>query len=298
MVCAVHLSGFRLFSKAAETSQFLNRSRYPENEFAQALAVHTDITNPSVTVRAIEGVFVTPPRKQNGVERPWSAGELAKRLFQSWNSRSPREGEKNQPELLLAQGIAHEVSKAFCGWKELADNPVHALACADDYLATLGDRFPKLRALPPATAGSAQAGTLAFDSESPFVAMVGNEEIWLHQVVAICAGRLKRDLPELDPLSPQFAGKLTASIVTSQNNGLSWLFGKGLRFLRQSSITQIAKTFLSRRTSGVGLNNSKSLRTRFLSIHFSPPTATLSFAGPLAARYPRGSRTTGSVLAN
>ena len=29
LVCAVHLSGFRLFSKAAETRRFVNRRRYP-----------------------------------------------------------------------------------------------------------------------------------------------------------------------------------------------------------------------------------------------------------------------------
>lgn len=33
LVCAVHLSGFRLFSKAAETRRFVNRSRYPEAAF-------------------------------------------------------------------------------------------------------------------------------------------------------------------------------------------------------------------------------------------------------------------------
>ncbi|MCY4388557.1 MAG: type V CRISPR-associated protein Cas12c [Desulfurellaceae bacterium] len=242
LVCAVHLSGFRLFSKVAETRQFLNRSRYPENEFAQALAAHTEIENPSVTVQSIESVFVTPPRKQDGVARLWSADELAKRLFQTWNNRSPREGERNHPELLLAQGIARAVTKAFSGWKELADNAVHALTCADNYLATLGNRFPKLSDLPPLTAGSTQTGTLAFDPESPFLNMTGNEDIWLHQVVAVCAGRLKRYMPEIDPSSRKFASRLTDSIVSSQNNGLSWLFGNGLRFLRQSSIAQIAET--------------------------------------------------------
>ena len=242
LVCAVHLSGFRLFSKVEETHQFLNRSRYPENEFVQALAAHTEIVNPSVTVQSIESVFATLPRKQDGVARLWSAGELAKRLFQTWNNRSPREGERNHPELLLAQGVARAVTEAFSGWKELADNAAHALTCADDYLATLGDRFPKLSDMPLPTGGNTQTGTLAFDSESQFLNMTGNEEIWLHQVVAICAGRLKRDMPEIDPSSRKFASRLTGSIVSSQNNGLSWLFGKGLRFLRQSSVTQIAET--------------------------------------------------------
>lgn len=53
LVCAVHLSGFRLFSKAAETRRFVNRSRYPEAAFAEALRAHTKITNPKVTIQSI-----------------------------------------------------------------------------------------------------------------------------------------------------------------------------------------------------------------------------------------------------
>lgn len=63
LVCAVHLSGFRLFSKAAETRRFVNRSRYPEAAFAKALRAHTEIENAAVTVQSIENVFTTPPRR-------------------------------------------------------------------------------------------------------------------------------------------------------------------------------------------------------------------------------------------
>ena len=97
LVCAVHLSRFRLFSNEAKTRQFVNRSRYPEAAFAEALHAHTEIENAAVTVRSIENVFTTPPRKSGGVARPWSADELARRLFQAWNNRSPRETEGIDP---------------------------------------------------------------------------------------------------------------------------------------------------------------------------------------------------------
>ena len=71
--------------------------------------------------------------------------------------------------------------------------------------------------------------------------MDGNEAIWLHQVVAVCAGKLQRDMPGLDPTSSKFAGCLNGEIVTSQNNGLSWLFGKGLRSLRNSSVADLVE---------------------------------------------------------
>ena len=237
LVCAVHLSGFRLFSKGGETHQFRNRSRYPEDAFAAALRVHTEIRNSAITIQSIEGIFATVPRKAGA----WSADTLARRLFQDWNKCSPKDGEKDQPEFLLAQGIAHTVTAQFSGWKELAGNATGALAHAGEYLANLGNSFPKLRNLPPGTTAGLDSCTLAYDPEAPFVDMTGNEEIWLHQAVAVCAGRLKRDRPDLVPSSSDFARSLRDSVVTGRNNGLSWLFGKGLGYLRKSSIKQIAE---------------------------------------------------------
>ncbi len=237
LVCAVHLSGFRLFSKGGETHQFRNRSRYPEDAFAAALRVHTEIRNSAITIQSIEGIFATVPRKAVA----WSADTLARRLFQDWNKRPPKDGEKDQPEFLLAQGIAHTVTAQFSGWKELAGNATGALAHAGEYLANFGNSFPKLRNLPPGTTAGLDSCTLAYDPEAPFVDMTGNEEIWLHQAVAVCAGRLKRDRPDLVPSSSDFARSLRDSVVTGQNNGLSWLFGKGLGYLRKSNIKQIAE---------------------------------------------------------
>ena len=96
LVCAVHLSGFRLFSKASETLRFRNRSRYPEAAFFDALKAHTGIESPRITIQSIEDVFATPPRARGGSAPAWSADDLARRLFQAWSGRSPREGDAGQ----------------------------------------------------------------------------------------------------------------------------------------------------------------------------------------------------------
>ena len=299
LVCAVHLSGFRLFSKAAETRRFVNRRRYPEAEFTQAIRAHTEITNAAVTIRSIENVFTTPPRRRDGVARPWSADELARRLVQAWKNRSPQETERDRSEISLAEGIAHEVTGKFSGWKELANDAAGALACADEYLATLEGAFPKLGALPLTTAETDTSGTLAYDPESPFVDMTGNEAIWLHQVVAVCAGKLQRDMPGLDPKSSKFAGCLNGEVVTSQNNGLSWLFGAGLRDLRTSSIKQIAEDLAIPRGEQRRVEQLKAFADAIpVTIRSSRRTATPSSADRSAARSPRGSRTTGNGFVN
>ena len=151
LVCAAHLSGFRLFSKAFETRQFRNRSRYPEVAFSDALKTHVGIEDSRITIRSIEDIFATPPKSTRGRAPAWSADDLARRLFQTWNGRSPREGDDDQPTHGLAAGIARVVAREFDGWRSLADNKEGALISAGRYLATLGASFPRLDDLPTDT---------------------------------------------------------------------------------------------------------------------------------------------------
>ncbi len=239
LACAVHLSGFRLFSKADETRQFRQRNRYPAKAFADALQTHLEIEEPSVTIQSIENVFVAPPRRREGTVLEWSADNLAQRLFQAWNGRSPSDSDADRPMLALANGIAGEVAGKFEGWQSLAGNVPGALACADRYLTSRGGSFPKLGNLPAEIEIRPPNCTFAYDAESPFVDMAGDERIWPHQTVAVCAARLRQD--GFDSSSPQFQSKLKNAVVTSQNNGLSWLFGNGLRYLREKDAECIAE---------------------------------------------------------
>ena len=238
LVCAVHLSGFRIFPTGRETRQFRDRDRYPESAFAAALRSHVGIDNPGVTIPSIEKVFAQPPRRKNGADPPWSPDDLAHRLFQAWCRRSPKENEKTEPAYRFADGIAREVAAGFGGWQELALNVPDALACVDRHLERFGNAFPKLGQLPPEADFRPPHCTLAYDSEARFVEMSGGKEIWLHQTVAICARRLQ-NVPHLSPLD--FGKRLVDLIVTEQHNGLQWLFGNGLRYLQKHEPRSIAE---------------------------------------------------------
>ena len=169
LVCAVHLSGFRLFTRASETRRFQNRSRYPEGAFSDALKAHAGIENSRITIQSIEDVFATPPRARGGSAPAWSADDLARRLFQTWNGRSPREGDAGQPAFDLAAGTARAVAREFDGWRNLADDKEGALISAGRHLATLGASFPRLDDLPTGTDFQPESCTFACDPESPFV---------------------------------------------------------------------------------------------------------------------------------
>jgi len=235
LLCAVHLSGFRLFSKEAETRQFRNRARYPRSDFAAALKTCAGIDNTRVTIEAIEDVFCNPPRSKGGVAPPWSEDAFAVRLFQKWNRRSPRDGERSGAEFVIASGIGRAIVLRFGGWKELTADTSTALACADDYLQSLGP-FPKLGSLPPEANVLPESCTLAYDARAPFVEMVeDSEDIWLHKVVSVCAAGICRSGQE-----PTTSG-LNEAVVTASNNGLQWLFGKGWRYLRENTVEKIAE---------------------------------------------------------
>ena len=240
LLCAVHLSGFRVFSSGGEARRFRNGVRYPAADFARALKAHAGIGNGNVTIQSIEGAFSSPRRSQDGVPPSWSQYDLAVRLFREWsNRRSPSDGERDEAEFGLAKGIAAAVCRCFGSWKELAGDVAGALARADDYLQSLG-AFPKLDRLPPEAVVRPRNCTLAYDPDSPFIDMEeGSEDIWLHRVVSVCLGRMRRD--GLDPSSRGFDKKLKHSVVTVSNNGLSWLFGTGLRYFRENAVEAIAE---------------------------------------------------------
>ena len=239
LVCAVHLSGFRLFSRAADTRQFRNTARYPSQRFADALKKHLGIENSRLTIQSVENVFSNPPRARDGATLGWSADTVARRLYGTWIGRAP--GNDADPAALqLANGIGERLTQRYDGWKALADDVCGGLVVVDHHLATLGTDFPALSNLSPESELTPPNCTLAYDRESPFVDMANAEEIWLHQVVAVCAHRLRCDDPALDPASSSFASSLKNSIVTNQNNGLSWLFGRGLAYLRAKGCDEIA----------------------------------------------------------
>ena len=234
LLCAVHLSGFRVFPSEGEARRFRNGARYPADDFAGALKAHAGIDNGSVTIQSIEGAFSSPPRSKGGVPPSWSQDDLAVRLFQTWNGHSPRDREREEAEFALAEGLAGAVFPRFGSWKELAGDAAGALARADEYLESLGS-FPKLSRLPPEAAVRPKDCTVAYDARSPFIDMEGHEDIWLHRTVAVCAARLRRDGRALS------AAALNSVIVAASNNGLSWMFGTGLRYFRENAVGAIAE---------------------------------------------------------
>ena len=93
LVCAVHLSGFRLFSKAAETRRFVNRSRYPKPplprrsvripklRIPKSQSNRSKISSPPVDERP------APGRETNSRAYCFVPGTLASQKTASLNSR-------------------------------------------------------------------------------------------------------------------------------------------------------------------------------------------------------------------
>ncbi len=236
LVCAFHLSGFRLFSKGGEAKAFRNSSRYPNQAFTKKLGETLGVTLPTLTPESLDLLFQSSPRSKAGVAPAWSQDDLRNRLYTSWT----RKGPQNDPDEHLLD-IAHEIAKRvypdFDGWSELAQNPSKALKAADDYFQSQGD-FPSFASLPAESPLTPANSTVDF--EGGWVQLDPNDETLLHQAIAKCAARLRRERPDLDIDKGPFLSALQDALVSSQNNGLSWLFGVGFLHWKATTVEALA----------------------------------------------------------
>ncbi len=231
LVCAFHLSGFRLFSKAGEAMAFRNRSRYPTDAFAEKLSAIMGIELPTLSPEGLDLIFQSPPRSRDGIAPVWSENEVRNRLYTNWTGRGPA----NKPDehlLEIAGEIAKQVFPKFGGWDDLASDPDKALAAADKYFQSQGD-FPSIASLPAAIMLSPANSTVDFEGD--YIAIDPAAETLLHQAVSRCAARLGRERPDLDQNKGPFVSSLQDALVSSQNNGLSWLFGVGFQHWKEKS---------------------------------------------------------------
>ena len=239
LVCAFHLSGFRLFSKGGEAKAFRNSARYPNQAFTEKLSEILGVALPTLTPESLDLLFQSPPRSKAGVAPAWSQDDLRNRLYTDWTKRGPQ---NNPDEHLL--DIAHEIAKRvyphFDGWSELAQDPSKALKSADDYFQSQG-AFPSFASLPEESPLTPANSTVDF--EGGWVEVDPDDDTLLHQAIARCAARLQRERPDLEIDKGPFLTALQDALVSSQNNGLSWLFGVGFLHWKDASVEALAQEY-------------------------------------------------------
>lgn len=241
LLCVAHLSGFRLFSSVKGAAIFRNRANYPSQKFAEALRKHFDIeTTPSLklTPEGLDEFVKISPRKVRGEEVLFNQDSVKEKLYKNWVGKRPDDkADKNL--LQIAGGMADTLCENFEGWKDINENPEKALTKIEGYLKSKGE-FPSLFSSGTQNSSS----SIAFDPDSAHIDIRKNgekQDFLVHRAVAVAASVLRREDPEWD--TSKKPKDLQDMFLSRSDNALSWLFGKGLHYLRDTATEKIASDY-------------------------------------------------------
>tara|TARA_Y100000588_G_scaffold80227_1_gene84138 strand:- start:1378 stop:5154 length:3777 start_codon:yes stop_codon:yes gene_type:complete len=238
LACAVHLSGFRLFSTGKEAATFRNRARYPNAAFQAALRKELGTTITTLTPETLDRLFSSRPKRRNGVPLPWNQDSIRDRLYTNWVK--PRPGDTPDAVLFqIATGIAQEITEDVSSWTDLAKNSDRGLKAAHRYFARVGG-FPAFDNLtPPATVQPTDT-TIDYDPNAPFHLVSHADQTLIHQSISLCAHRIRQEDPALDPNKSGFIKQLQNNFLSQTFYGLSWLFGAGYVHFRECTANDLA----------------------------------------------------------
>lgn len=242
LLCAAHLSGFRLFSSAKEAAIFRNRARYPSQKFAEALKKHFDIKTtpaPKLTPEGIDEFVRISPRRVRGEEVLFNRDSVKEKLYKYWVGKRP-DDKADKALLEIAGGMADTLCENFEDWKDVNENPKKALSKIEDYLKSEGE-FPALFS----SGMQDLSSPIAFDPDSAHIDIMKNgekQDFLVHRAVAAAASVLRREDPEWD--TSKKPKDLQDMFLSPSDNALSWLFGKGWRdYLRDTPAEKIASDY-------------------------------------------------------
>lgn len=242
LLCAAHLSGFRLFSSTKGAAIFRNRANYPSQKFAEALRKHFDIeTTPSLklTPEGLDEFVRISRRKVRGEEVLFDRDSVKEKFYTYWVGKRPDE-KADKVLLEIAGDMAATLCENFKGWKDINENPEKALTKIEDCLKSKGE-FPALFSSGTQNSSS----TIAFDPDSAHIDIMKNgekQDFLVHRAVAVAASVLRREDPEWDTSkNPKELQDMFLS--PGKANALSWLFGEGLHYLRDTATEKIASDY-------------------------------------------------------
>ena len=241
LLCAAHLSGFRLFSSAKEAAIFRNRAKYPSQKFSEALKKYFDIeTTPNLklTPEGLDKFVRISPRRVRGEEVLFDRDSVKEKLYKDWIGKRP-DDKADKVLLKIAGDMADTLCENFEDWKAMNENPEEALTKIGDYLKSKGE-FPSLFSSRPQNSSS----PIAFDPDSAHIDIMKNgeeQDFLVHHTVAVAASVLRRENPEWD--TSKNPKDLQDMFLSRSDNALSWLFGKGLHYLRDTPAEKIASDY-------------------------------------------------------
>ena len=236
ILISTHLAGFRFFPNARQTLSFRELGDL-ESEFSLAWREQSTIAlklSPSVLIEFAK----TPRRKVKGVTKEFN-DETVMNDFSLKVGISNADRNSESAALSLATTFTEKISSTFSSWADMNESATAVLDMFDKESASNGFSLPQLKGCLSSEAALTPSGsTIAFDRSllKPSELLVST--ISIHQVVAQKIEMLRR----LSGTNPTPA-EVQSQITTATNNALSWLFGTGFLYWRETQLEQVISDF-------------------------------------------------------
>ena len=232
LLVSTHLAGFRFFSSAGKNNSFRSLGKFDvdfferwKSEFALA---------PELSPSSLVDFATRPRRKRNGVPKEFSAEKIVADL-----GFKASQLETDETAAALIREFASQLTTRFSSWTELNNGAENALKLFDDIAASQGIDLPQVGgALAQKVPLKPPECSIAFDGALLHLDSLQASEYSLHQVVAQKMRMLRQSNDEEIK-----ASKVQLEITTGSNNALSWLFGTGFLYWRNTGLDQIMRDF-------------------------------------------------------
>ena len=228
----VVLSGFRVFTDAASAETFAKRGALATEDFAASVCDAFGGQMPDFTPAAILKRLATAPRARGGKDNSFSEQVIVSEYTKSLAKKKGKEVPDARIQEIF-KAIAVELLP-FTSWNELTKSIPKACEAVDRALTRFGS-FPSLAAMVRASVTSLPAfSTIVYDSDAPVLDVP--VEIQPYAVVASVLRNFKGESSEQVRFTQ-------LNLTTSTHGGLSWLYGNGLKYWRETDTKDIAKAY-------------------------------------------------------
>ena len=232
-------SGFRIFSSSSEAKAFAAGDCYDDNSFYESLKNKSGLDLPDFVPSKIVTRLQKGVRGTNGKDNRFVPEVIASEYDRELGKHPKCEPEIEKKIKELFAKIGSCLASSFSGWNELTCNPDKALNLVDNVLFELYGNLPKIAEMAAQSESQLrdfpQNSAIAFDRNADF--LLADETLNPYFAVA---SLLKAAFREKVTADEKY---VKANLTTNTNNGLSWLYGNGLKLLKNSSLEEIANMF-------------------------------------------------------
>lgn len=232
-------SGFRIFSSSADAKAFATKECFEDIKFYETLKQNSGLDLPLFIPSQIVIRLQKRVRSTNGKDNSFNS-EVISSEYKKLIGKSPKCSSKEEEQINdLFRKIGEVLSSKFKDWGDLINHIDSALNLIDEELSDLYGSLPKIAEMYKRSETQLknfpQKSAIAFDRNADFIK--ADEKLNPYFCVA---SLLKAACREHASADEKFVKE---NLTTNTNNGLSWLFGNGLKLLKETSVDELATMF-------------------------------------------------------